>query len=480
MSKEIGITSKKADDLSEWYTQIVTKAELADYAPMKGFMVLRPYGFALWEQIRQYFDRRLKESGHSNAYFPLLIPESLLKKEAEHFSGFTPEVFWVTQAGENKLSERLAVRPTSETIIYDAYSKWVRSWRDLPLLINVWNSVLRAEITATKPFLRTSEFLWQEGHTVHASQEDTDKEVLLILEYYRQLIEDQLAVPVLTGYKSEREKFVGALYTTTLEAMMPDGKAIQMGTSHNLGQNFSKPFDIKFLGKDGQNHYAWTASWGVSWRLISALIMLHGDDRGLVIPPRIAPIQTVIVPIYYKTGDQETIKQKSQSVFNELTNAGIAANFDNREQYTPGWKFNEWEMKGVPLRIEIGPKDVEKKQVTLVRRDNKAKAAVMEEEVVSETKRCLEDIQSNLRAKAKAILDASITNTDDYAQFKKTLSERGGFIHSCWCGEVACEDKIKVETGATIRTIAFNEQASGKCVLCGKPATKMAYFAKSY
>jgi prolyl-tRNA synthetase len=480
MSKEIGITSKKADDLSEWYTQIVTKAELADYAPMKGFMVLRPYGFALWEQIRLYFDRRLKESGHSNAYFPLLIPESLLKKEAEHFSGFTPEVFWVTQAGENKLSERLAVRPTSETIIYDAYSKWVRSWRDLPLLINVWNSVLRAEITATKPFLRTSEFLWQEGHTVHASQEDTDKEVLLILEYYRQLIEDQLAVPVLTGYKSEREKFVGALYTTTLEAMMPDGKAIQMGTSHNLGQNFSKPFDIKFLGKDGQNHYAWTASWGVSWRLISALIMLHGDDRGLVIPPRIAPIQTVIVPIYYKTGDQETIKQKSQSVFNELTNAGIAANFDNREQYTPGWKFNEWEMKGVPLRIEIGPKDVEKKQVTLVRRDNKAKAAVMEEEVVSETKRCLEDIQSNLRAKAKAILDASITNTDDYAQFKKTLSERGGFIHSCWCGEVACEDKIKVETGATIRTIAFNEQASGKCVLCGKPATKMAYFAKSY
>jgi prolyl-tRNA synthetase len=480
MSKEIGITSKKADDLSEWYTQIVTKAELADYAPMKGFMVLRPYGFALWEQIRAYFDRRLKESGHSNAYFPLLIPESLLKKEAEHFSGFTPEVFWVTHAGENKLSERLAVRPTSETIIYDAYSKWVRSWRDLPLLINVWNSVLRAEITATKPFLRTSEFLWQEGHTVHASQEDTDKEVLLILEYYRQLIEDQLAVPVLTGYKSDREKFVGALYTTTLEAMMPDGKAIQMGTSHNLGQNFSKPFDIKFLGKDGQNHYAWTASWGVSWRLISAMIMLHGDDRGLVIPPHIAPIQTVIVPIYYKTGDQEVIRQKTKSVLNELTNAGIAANLDDREQYTPGWKFNDWEMKGVPLRIEIGPKDVEKKQITLVRRDNKAKAVVMEGDIVSETKRCLEDIQSSLRDKAKAILDASITNTDDYEQFKKTLGERGGFIHSSWCGEVACEDKIKAETGATIRTIPFNEQASGKCVLCGKPGTKMAYFAKSY
>lgn len=480
MSKEIGITTKKDEDLSEWYTQIVTKAELADYAPMKGFMVLRPYGFALWEQIKTYFDRRLKESGHSNAYFPLLIPESLLKKEAEHFSGFTPEVFWVTHAGENKLSERLAVRPTSETIIYAAYSKWVRSWRDLPLLINVWNSVLRAEITATKPFLRTSEFLWQEGHTVHATQEDTDKEVLLILEYYRQLIEDQLAIPVLTGYKSEREKFVGALYTTTLEAMMPDGKAIQMGTSHNLGQNFSKPFEIKYLGKDGQNHYAWTASWGVSWRLISAMIMLHGDDRGLVIPPRIAPIQTVIVPIYYKTGDQGQIKQKCELIFNQLTNAGITTYLDNREQYTPGWKFNEWELKGVPLRIEIGPKDVEKKQVTLVRRDNRMKTTANEDEVITATKQCLEEIQSSLQTKAKAILDTSITKTDDYNIFKKTLAERGGFVRSTWCGEVACEDKIKLETGATIRTIPFDESASGTCVLCGKPATKVAYFAKSY
>jgi len=480
LSKEIGITAKKTEDLPEWYTQIVTKAELADYAPMKGFMVLRPYGFALWEQIKTYFDRRLKESGHSNAYFPLLIPESLLKKEAEHFSGFTPEVFWVTHAGENKLSERLAVRPTSETIIYDAYSKWVRSWRDLPLLINVWNSVLRAEITATKPFLRTSEFLWQEGHTVHATQEDTDKEVLLILEYYRQLIEDQLAIPVLTGYKSEREKFVGALYTTTLEAMMPDGRAIQMGTSHNLGQNFSKPFEIKYLGKDGQTHYAWTASWGVSWRLISAMIMLHGDDRGLIIPPRIAPIQTVIVPIYYKTGDQGQIKQKCDSVFNQLTNAGITTYLDNREQYTPGWKFNEWELKGVPLRIEIGPKDVEKRQVTMVRRDNRMKTTANEDEAIAATRQCLEGIQSNLQTKAKAILDASITKTDDYNVFKKTLTERGGFIRSTWCGEVACEDKIKLETGATIRTIPFNEPTSGTCVLCGKPAAKVAYFAKSY
>ena len=480
MSKEIGITAKKADDLSEWYTQIVIKAELADYAPMKGFMVLRPYGFALWDQIRSYFDRRLKESGHVNAYFPLLIPESLLRKEAEHFSGFTPEVFWVTQAGENKLSERLAIRPTSETIIYDAYSRWVRSWRDLPVLINIWNSVLRAEITATKPFLRTSEFLWQEGHTVHASQEDTDREVLLILEYYRELIEDQLAVPVLTGYKSDHEKFVGALYTTTLEAMMPDGRAIQMGTSHNLGQNFSKPFDIKFLGKDGQNHYAWTASWGISWRLISAMIMLHGDDRGLVIPPHIAPIQIVIVPIYYKAGNQETIKQRAESIYSELTKSGISANLDNREQHTPGWKFNEWEMKGVPIRIEIGPRDVERRQITLVRRDTKAKISVEEADIVAESKRYLEDIQSALRVKAKAILDASITKTDDYGELKKTLEARGGFICASWCGEVACEDKIKEETGATIRTIPFGEHTSAKCVLCGKPSAKVAYFAKSY
>ena len=311
MSKEIGITVKKADNFSEWYTQLVTKAELADYAAVKGFMVLRPYGYSLWERIKESLDRRLKETNHANAYFPLLIPESFLKKEAQHFKGFTPEVFWVTHAGENALSERLAVRPTSETIIYDAYSKWVRSWRDLPLLINLWNSVLRAEITATRPFIRTSEFLWQEGHTVHATKEDADKEVMLILGFYRELNEDQLAVPVLAGYKSEREKFVGALYTTTLEAMMPDGKALQMGTSHNLGQNFSKPFEIKYLGKDETTHYAWTTSWGVSWRLISAVIMLHADDKGLVLPPHIAPIQVVIIPILYKERDAQAITERS-------------------------------------------------------------------------------------------------------------------------------------------------------------------------
>ena len=480
MSKEIGITVKKAQDLSEWYTQIVTKAELADYAPMKGFMVLRPYGYSICEKIRDCLDAKLKESGHSNAYFPLFIPESYLKREAEHFRGFTPEVFWVTQAGENQLSERLAVRPTSETIVNDAYAKWVRSWRDLPLLINLWNSVLRSEITATRPFMRTSEFLWQEGHTVHATKEDAEKEVMMILEFYRQLVEEAMAVPVLLGYKSDREKFVGALYTTTLEAMMPDGKAIQMGTSHHLGQNFSKPFEIKYIGQDEQSHYAWTTSWGVSWRLISAMIMLHGDDKGLVVPPRIAPIQVVIVPIYFKTG-AEAITGKVHVTAEKLKKAGYAVHLDLRDQYTPGWKFHDWELKGIPLRMEIGPKDVEKNQVTLVRRDNSAKFLVNDNDIVNEVGKTLEDIQLGLYAKAKASLDASITQADNYDTFKKTLNDRGGFIRACWCGDSECEGAVKDETGATIRTLPLtDEKPFAGCIRCGRPATKVAYFAKSY
>jgi prolyl-tRNA synthetase len=481
MSREIGITVKKGQDLSEWYTQVVTKAELADYSSVKGFMVLRPYGFSIWERVREFLDRKLKETNHSNAYFPLLIPESFLKKEAEHFRGFTPEVFWVTHAGDTQLSERLAIRPTSETIIYDAYSKWVRSWRDLPLLINLWNSVLRAEITATRPFIRTSEFLWQEGHTVHATKEDADKEVMMILEFYRQLVEEQLAVPVLLGYKTDREKFVGALYTTTLEAMMPDGKALQMGTSHNLGQNFSKPFEIKYLGKDEQTHYAWTTSWGVSWRLISAMIMLHGDDKGLIIPPRIAPIQIVIVPIYYKEGNNDTISDKSRRISDLLVKSGFAVHFDSREQYTPGWKFNEWELKGVPLRLEIGPKDVEKHQVTIVRRDDFQKTVVHDDNVVAKVTESLDEIQAVLLTAARASLNRSIYQAKDYDELKKILEERGGFIRASWCGNSDCEDAIKAETGATIRTIPFDtENIFSSCVHCGKPAAKVVYFARAY
>ena len=481
MSKEIGITVKKAENFSEWYTQVVTKAELADYSSMKGFMILRPYGYSIWEQIKEHLDRRLKETNHSNAYFPLLIPESFLKKEAEHFKGFTPEVFWVTHAGDNQLTERLAIRPTSETIIYDAYSKWVRSWRDLPLLINVWNSVLRAEITATRPFIRTSEFLWQEGHTVHETKEDADKEVMMILEFYRQLLEDQSAVPVLLGYKSEREKFVGALYTTTLEAMMPDGKALQMGTSHNLGQNFSKPFEIKYLGRDETTHYAWTTSWGVSWRIISAMIMLHGDDKGLIIPPRIAPIQVVIVPIYYREGNSRAISDRATQVADQLKKTGFTVHVDSRDQYTPGWKFNEWELKGVPLRLEIGPKDLEKHQVTMVRRDNSQKTMVTDDRILAEVTRILEDVQKNLLAKAKSAMDSSISNAKEYDEFKRILDERGGFIRACWCGDTDCEDTIKAETGATIRTIPLEPEGNlTSCVRCGKTATKVVYFARAY
>ncbi|MGP8068946.1 MAG: proline--tRNA ligase [Candidatus Bathyarchaeia archaeon] len=481
MSKEIGITVKKAADLSEWYTQAVTKAELADYAPVKGFIILRPYGYSIWEKIKEHLDRNLKETGHANAYFPLLIPESYLKKEATHFKGFTPEVFWVTQSGENTLSERLAIRPTSETIVNDAYSKWVRSWRDLPLLINLWNSVLRSEITATRPFLRTSEFLWQEGHTVHATKEDADKEVMLILEFYRQLIEEALAIPVLLGYKSEKEKFRGALYTTTLEAMMPDGKAIQMGTSHNLGQNFSKPFEIKYLGKDGEMHYAWTTSWGVSWRLISAMMMLHGDDKGLVIPPQIAPIQVVLVPIYFKTEQSDAITAKARTIVETLKKEGIEAHADFRDQYTPGWKFNEWEMKGIPLRIEVGPRDVQNQQSVLVRRDNSQKSIVKDNDLVNEIRKCLSEIQRSLFAKAKTSLEEAVTTVTNYEEFTKALDGRGGFIRSCWCGSTECEETIQNDTGATIRTLPLkDEELFSKCVHCGKPATKVAYFARSY
>ena len=478
--KQIGITVKKVNDLSEWYTQVVTKAELADYAPVKGFIILRPYGNSIWERIRDILDKKLKETGHSNAYFPLLIPEGYLQKEATHFKGFTPEVFWVTQSGDNKLSERLAVRPTSETIVNDAYSRWVRSWRDLPLLINLWNSVLRSEITTTRPFLRTSEFLWQEGHTVHATKEDTDDEVMMILEFYRQLIEDEMCIPVLLGYKSEKEKFRGALYTTTLEAMMPDGKAIQMGTSHNLGQNFSKPFEIKYLGKDEQMHYAWTASWGVSWRLISAMIMLHGDEKGLVVPPRVAPIQVVIVPIYFKQEQGEAVTAKTKAIAETLKKAGVETHADFRDQYTPGWKFNEWELKGIPLRIEVGPRDVQNKQCVLVRRDTSDKLTVSDDAVVEQVKRSLQEIQASLLAKAKKALQESVHEASNYEEFKKALAA-GGFIRTCWCGATDCEEVIQNETGATIRTLPLkDEQVFCSCVRCGKPATKVAYFARSY
>ena len=478
--KDLGITVKKADDLSEWYTQVVTKAQLADYSSAKGFMIVMPYGFSIWESIKSHFDKKIKEIGHQNAYFPLLIPERLLKKEAEHFEGFTPEVFWVTQSGNNDLGERLAIRPTSETIINEAYSRWVKSWRDLPVLINVWNSVLRAEITATKPFIRTSEFLWQEGHTVHGTEEEAEKEVITILEIYRQLVEDQLAIPVLLGKKTEREKFKGAVYTTTLEAMMPDGKAIQMGTSHHLGQNFSKPFEIKYLGKDEREHFAWTTSWGISWRLIGAMIMAHGDDKGLVIPPKVAPTQVVFVPIHYKESDKEIILKTVHQISSGLEKHSIRTLIDDREQYTPGWKYHEWEMKGVPLRVEVGPRDMQSNQITLVRRDTGKKSALPQAESLKHIIDTLDEIQQSLLLKAKRMQDSLTTPVQNMDQFKSVVEDKGGFIRAFLSESNDCEEKIKIETGATVRIVPFKESGSGKCVYCGSPNSREVVFARSY
>lgn len=477
----LGITVKKNDNFSEWYAQVVRKAELADYTSMKGFIVLMHYGYSIWEKIRGTFDSKFKETGHKNAYFPSLIPESFLSKEAEHFSGFTPEVFWVTHAGDTKLSERLASRPTSETIVYDSYSKWIKSWRDLPLLLNFWNSVLRAEITGTKPFIRTSEFLWQEGHTVHATKEEADEEVMKILGIYEDVIENILSIPALIGKKSEREKFVGALYTTTLESLMPDGKALQMGTSHNLGQNFSKPFEIKYMGKDEKEHYAWQTSWGVSWRLIGGIVMVHGDDKGLILPPKIAPIEGVIVPIFYSDSEKKAVLEKADEISKILTKEGMSIYVDDREQYTPGWKFNEWELKGVPVRLEIGPKDIKMKKITIVRRDTFEKLGVNEKKLLEEIKKILDDMQKNLFEKAKEFLQNHTIEVDSYKEFKKILEEKGGFIKASWCSNQGCEDKIKMETGATIRLIPLEEEKIlSNCIYCTKKASMTVIFARAY
>lgn len=481
MAEEEGITIKKSGDFSGWYTQVVLKAGLADYTSAKGFIVFMPYSYSIWEKIKDFLDKRFKETGHKNAYFPALIPESLIKKEAEHFAGFKPETFVVTHAGNRELSERLIVRPTSETIAYESYAKWIRSWRDLPLLLNFWNSVLRAEIKDTKPFIRTSEFLWQEGHTVHATEKEADEEVMKMLNIYKDLIENYLAIPLLVGKKSEKEKFPGAMYTATLEAMMPDGKALQMGTSHNLGQNFSKPFKIKFIGRDKKEHYTWQTCWGASTRLIGALVMVHGDDKGLVLPPKIAPYQVVIIPIYYKKTEQTAVLKKAKEILRKLEKNGIRVILDDREEYTPGWKFNEWELKGSPVRIEIGPKDLKKKEIALVRRDTSKRATVKETNLLIKLNQILKDIQKNLLEKAKKFLDDHIATVKTYDEFKDVLERNGGFARASWCSNPKCEERIKEETTATIRLIPFEkEKVFSKCVCCGKEADKVVYFAKAY
>ncbi|VVB99901.1 Proline--tRNA ligase [uncultured archaeon] len=476
----LGITVKKSEDFSEWYNQAVLRAELADYAPIRGFMVIRPNGYAIWEKIQLYFDKVIKGIGVRNAYFPLLIPKSFFEKEAEHAEGFAPELAWIESKGQGngpEAEERVAIRPTSETIIYDSYSKWIRSWRDLPLRMNQWCNVLRWEVKQTKLFLRTREFLWQEGHCVYAAKEECDREVRLILDEYRKLAEDVLAIPVIAGVKTDSEKFAGALYTTTIEALMPDGRALQMGTSHNLGQGFAKSFGLKFLGENGKEQLPWQSSWGFSTRLIGAVVMVHGDDKGLVLPPRIASHKAVIVPIVF--GDsKEVVLAKAKQVANELEQFNVFV--DGRDNYSAGWKFNEWELKGIPLRIEVGPKDIGKKQVVVVRRDTGKKEFVPEKELKRRMGEILDEMHKDMFAKAKKFLDSNIVEAADYPSFKKAIEERK--LVSCWfCCEAEAEGKIKEETGATSRCIPLDwKEGNGKCFFTGKPATKKVLFARAY
>lgn len=464
------------EDFSQWYTDVILKTDMVDYAPVKGCMVIKPYGYGVWEGIQRVMDRRFKETGHKNAYFPLLIPESFLKKEADHFEGFAPEVLWVTQGGNEELTERLFIRPTSETIICTMYAKWVQSYRDLPVLINQWANVIRWEKT-TRPFLRTAEFLWQEGHTVHATEEEAEEETLKMLEVYRQVAEDELAMPVILGRKSEKEKFAGANKTYTMEAMMHDGKALQAGTSHNLGQNFAKMFDIQYLDKDGVRKYGWSTSWGTSTRLIGGIIMTHGDNRGLKMPPRVAPIQVVVLPIAFH---KEGVLDKALEIKNELAKT-FRVEFDDRDTYSPGWKFNYWEMKGVPLRLEIGPKDIEKGQVTAVRRDTLEKFTLPMEGLTEKIGEILDDIHQTMFKNALKNREEKTYTTTDYEEIKKIMKETPGFVKTMWCGSRECEDKLKEETAATIRCLPFEQEHLGDtCPFCGKKAEHMVYIAKAY
>ena len=462
-------------DFSQWYTDVILKSELVDYAPVRGCMVIRPYGFAIWERIKEQLDRRFKESGHENVYMPMLIPESLLLKEAEHVEGFAPEVAWVTQGGSEKLQERLAVRPTSETIFCAMYSKWVGSWRDLPMKYNQWCSVMRWE-KSTRPFLRTSEFLWQEGHTIHATAGEAQEETMRMLDIYREVAEDELAMPVLVGRKSDKEKFAGARATYSMEAMMQDGKALQAGTSHNFGTNFAEAYNIQYLSKEGKLTYVHETSWGVSTRLIGGIIMTHGDERGLKLPPHIAPIQAVIVPVAAHKGG---VMEKCAEIYDQLRAAGIRVKLDDRDTLSPGFKFNDWELKGVPVRVEIGPRDVENGQCVVFRRDTYEKQTVALTELPAMLPGLLENIQHNMYALADAFRQTRITDVHNMEELTRAVD--GGFARAMWCGDRACEDKIKELTAASSRNMPFDQTPIGDtCVCCGKKADKLIYFARAY
>ncbi|MXV76613.1 proline--tRNA ligase [Candidatus Poribacteria bacterium] len=471
----------RSEDYAKWYTQVIRQAEMADYAPVRGCMVVRPYGYALWENVKEQLDTRFKETGHQNAAFPLLIPMSFIEKEAEHVEGFKPELAIVTHGGGKKLEEPLAVRPTSETIIGYMYSQWIQSYRDLPVLINQWANVVRWE-PRTRLFLRTMEFYWQEGHTAHATHAEAEEETLRILDIYADFAVNEAAIPVIPGRKSESEKFPGALTSYTIEAMMGDKRALQAGTSHDLGQNFAKAFEIQYLDANQEQQHCWTTSWGVSTRMIGAIIMAHGDDQGLVLPPRLAPTQLVIVPIVPKNreDDKQTVMQAVDGICETL--AGVRYHVDDRFDYSPGWRFNEWELKGVPLRIEIGPRDLSNQQIVLARRDipgKEGKTFVPIDNAAETVTQMLDTIQADMLKRATEFRDANTFEPDTYDAFKEVIEN--GFARARWCGDAACEDQVSEETQATIRCIPMEQPGGdGECIVCGKSAAEIAVFSRAY
>lgn len=469
----------RSEHFSEWYNQVVLKAELADYAPVRGCMVVRPYGWALWENIQKGLDRRFKETGHENAAFPLFIPMHFLEKEKEHVEGFSPELAVVTVGGGEVLEEPLVVRPTSETIIGYMYAKWIKSYRDLPILINQWGNVVRWEMR-TKLFLRTLEFYWQEGHTAHATSAEAKQETLQMLDVYADFAINDAAVPVIPGLKSEREKFAGAVRSYTIEGMMGDTRALQSGTSHFLGQNFAKAFDIQFLDSNNELQYAWTTSWGLSTRFIGAILMTHGDDQGLILPPKLAPIQVVLVPIFKSEDEKTKVMSVVEGVKDELKDFRL--HVDDRTEVTPGFKFNDWEMRGVPLRIEIGPRDVEKNSVAFARRDKpgrEGKTFVSQDQLTAQVAEMLERIQASLYDRALAFRVSNTHNPKDYDELREVV--KSGWAYSWWCGDEACEQQVKDDTKATTRCMPLDQpQGEGTCIVCNRPAMKKIYFARAY
>ena len=464
------------EDFARWYTDIVIKAGLADYTDTKGCIAIRPYGYSIWENIQNYTDKKFKETGVKNAYFPVLIPENLLQKEKDHVEGFAPEVAWVTEAGGEKLEERYCIRPTSETIISTMYSKWLSSWRDLPFVYNQWCNVLRWE-KETRPFLRSREFLWQEGHTIHETAEEAKERTIQMLNIYQDVVENLLAIPTVKGIKTESEKFAGAEATYTIETMMHDGKALQSATSHYFGQNFTKPFEIKFQNREGKEEYAYQTSWGSSTRLLGAIIMAHGDNRGLKLPPKVAPIQVVVVPV---AQNKEGVLEKAHELYNSLKSM-FRAEIDDRDNVSPGFKFNDWEMKGVPVRIELGPRDIQNGVCVLVRRDTAEKIVVKLDEVEKVIAETLEKIHNNMFEECKKRLEEKTTIATTLDEFVTSMNEHQGFIKAMWCGDPACEEKIKELTAAKSRCMPFEqEKISDKCVCCGKPADKMVIWGRQY